>query len=285
MSAVFDAAALERLGAHYPDESVTLRHALCGEPSFEPFFAIERLTLLAAALPAASVEYNAGDVAISQDPDKTPMNGLSAEETVRRIAENQSWMVLKNIEQDRDYNTLMTALLDEIEPVVRGATGPMYKREGFIFVSSPNAVTPFHMDPEHNILLQLRGEKTFRIYPNKAGDVVSDEQQEAFYASDGHRNLPYREEFERHAKPVAMAPGDALYVPVKSPHWVKVGGDISISLSITWRSRASDNEALLRRANGWLRARGLTPPPPGRAPLRDRAAMLGQRLADRLGRR
>ncbi|MEZ5892338.1 MAG: hypothetical protein R3C58_04235 [Parvularculaceae bacterium] len=33
------------------------------------------------------------------------------------------------------------------------------------FRLSPGAVTPFHMDPEHNILLQIAGEKTFTIYP------------------------------------------------------------------------------------------------------------------------
>ena len=52
-----------------------------------------------------------------------------------------------------------------LEPLVRARTGTMYKREAFIFVSSPNAVTPFHMDPEHNILMQLRGTKTMTLFP------------------------------------------------------------------------------------------------------------------------
>ena len=32
-------------------------------------------------------------------------------------------------------------------------------REAFIFISSPNTVTPYHMDPEYNFLLQIRGTK------------------------------------------------------------------------------------------------------------------------------
>lgn len=278
---IFERASIEGLTAAYPSAPASLRHRLSDDPLFE----IERLTKLAAALPADRVEYNAGDLPVSQDPSKTPMNGLSAEETVRRIAENNSWMVLKNIERDPDYAALLEQCLGEIASVVEAATGAMHKREGFIFVSSPGAVTPFHMDPEHNILLQLSGRKIFRIYPNNSGEIVSDEQHEKFYGEDGHRNLPYSDTFERHAKAVKLAPGDALYVPVKSPHWVKVGDEVSISLSITWRSQASDREALLRRGNGRIRARGGRPPAPGAAPLRDRAVILAQRVAERLGKR
>jgi cytochrome P450 len=38
------------------------------------------------------------------------------------------------------------------EPLAPG----MCQREGFIFISSPGAVTPFHLDPEHNFLLQIK---------------------------------------------------------------------------------------------------------------------------------
>ena len=277
---IFSAGAIEGFLSCYPGKPALLRHELMGHPLFE----IERLTALAGALPPACVEYNAGDLPVSQDPAKTPMNGLSPEETVRRIAENNSWMVLKNIERDPAFNEILNACLDGIEQAVRPATGPMYKREGFVFISSPGAVTPFHMDPEHNILMQLRGGKTFRAYPDSADAVISDEQHEAFYGDSGHRNLPYKEEFERFAQAFEMAPGDALYVPVKTPHWVKVGDDVSVSLSITWRSNASDREARLRRANAWLRAKGLQPPAPGVSPLRDRAVVFGRRVAERLAR-
>jgi hypothetical protein len=276
----FNAPDVEEFKSCYPGKLATLRHDLIGHPLFE----ITRLTQLAGALPSQSVEYNAGDLPVSQDPAKTPMNGLSAEETVRRIAENNSWMVLKNIEQDAEYNEILNACLGEIEPTVRPATGVMYKREGFVFVSSPGAVTPFHMDPEHNILMQLRGTKTFRAYPDSADAIITDEQHEAFYGDRGHRNLPYREEFEKYAQAFEMTPGDALYVPVKTPHWVRVGDDVSISLSITWRSNASDREARLRLGNAWLRAKGLHPPAPGASPLRDGVVVFARRVTERLAR-
>lgn len=275
----FNPKSLEDFADRYPAAPATLRHDLAAHP----LFAMDRLMALARALPADRIEYNAGDLPIGQDPDKTPMNGLSAAETLARIAENHSWLALKNIERDADYAGLLDACLGEIAQVAAKTTGAMHKREGFIFVSSPGAVTPFHMDPEHNILMQIRGSKTFRIFP-AARHIISDEQHEAFHRPGAHRNLPYREEFDAAATAYKLFPGDALYAPVKAPHWVKAGPGVSVSLSITWRSAASDAEAMLRRANGWLRARGLTPPPPGAAPLRDRAAVFAARFAARLGR-
>lgn len=278
---VFDSTALSDFADRYPAAPVMLRHLLMNHH----LLTVERLVELARKLPAASVEYNSGELPIGQDPAQTPMNGLSPEETVRRIAENKSWIVLKNVEQDGAYAELLNACLAAIEPVAIAMTGAMHKCEAFIFVSSPGSVTPFHMDPEHNILFQISGAKVFNIFPSKAGAIVSDQGHEAFHVCGAHRNLPYKDEYAPLGSAMSMDPGDALYVPVKSPHWVKVGADVSVSLSITWRSAASDREAHLRRANRWLRARGLTPPSPGAAPMRDRAAVIAARLAAKVTRR
>src|SRR4051794_13037647 len=70
-----------------------IRHRLCDHP----LFALPRLLELARALPEANVEYNAGQLPINCDPQLTPRNGLTIEETVRRIAECKSWMVLKYV--------------------------------------------------------------------------------------------------------------------------------------------------------------------------------------------
>ncbi len=276
----FDPASLSAFSARYPASPVRLRHDLTDHP----LFAMDRLIALARALPEKSAEYNSGDLPIGQDPDKTPMNGLSAEETVRRIADNKSWIVLKNIEQNADYAELLESCLGDVAPMARAATGKMHMREGFIFVSSPGSVTPFHMDPEHNILMQVRGTKVFTIFPSGAESFLDADAHEAFHKPGGHRNLPYREEYEGKGEKIELSPGDALYAPVKAPHWVKVGPEVSVSLSVTWRSEASDAEAHLRRANGWLRGKGAAPPHPGASPLRDRAAVLASRIAERFHR-
>jgi len=264
------------LSGRYPHKPARLRHRLLDDPRFT----LEALVGLAARLPAASIEYNAGDIPVNQDADKTPSNGLSAEETIRRIETCRSWMVLKNVEQDPAYAAALEECLADIAPSATPATGRMEKKLGFIFISSAGAVTPFHMDPEHNILMQIRGSKSFSVYPADKG-IVSDEDHELYHAGLHHRNLVHRPEFDALKEAHELRPGDALYVPVKAPHWVKVGPEPSVSFSITWRSRASLDEAALRLANRALRARGLNPPSPGERPLRDRVATLAQRALSR----
>jgi hypothetical protein len=265
------------LSGAYPDRPAKLLHDLQDGGLFE----IGRLLRLAQSLPAASIEYNAGDLPLGQDPAKTPMNGLSAEETIKRIAECRSWMVMKNVEQDAEYAALMERCLAEIVDATAAATGPMHRKEAFVFLSSPGAVTPFHMDPEHNILMQVGGEKTIHIYPSRDYSIVSPEQHEAYH-ENGHRNLAYSETFEEKATAFDLRPGDAVYVPVKAPHRVKVAGDVAISFSITWRSRLSDAEARVHHVNHALRRFGVRPRAPGEAPASDAVKVMAHRIFSKL---
>ena len=252
---IFTDDAKAAFAANYPQRPVHLTHALAADP----FFSLERLATLAADLLPELVEYNRGDLPVEQDPDATPGNGLDIDATIRSIEENGSWMVLKNVERNPACAARLADCLSDIGPQIHDASGDMFRREAFIFISSPGSVTPFHMDPEHNILMQIRGTKQMRIYDAEAGGMLSPELHEAYHAG-GHRNLPYDPAFDEHSTLFTLAPGEAVHVPVKAPHWVQNGPEVSISFSITWRSRLSVAEADLHRMNAWLRRQGLKPP-------------------------
>jgi hypothetical protein len=274
---VFDDIAKD-MTAGYPDAPFRVRHRLAGDARF----ALPALLELSRRLPPELIEYNAGTAAIDQDPDQTPQTGLSIEETIRRIEECNSWMVLRHVERDPVYAAALEECLAEVAPHAAKATGKMHKKEGFIFISSANAVTPLHLDPEHNILLHLKGKKRMAIYP---AESVPDEHHERFHVGRAHRNLRPRPEYESAAQIFDLEPGDGVFVPLKAPHWVRTGPEYSISFSVTWRSAASDREARLRVANHAVRILGGSPPPVGTRPLRDAAAAFAQRVAFRLGRK
>jgi hypothetical protein len=276
MTDAFDTQALAALRASYPEEATLLRHGLCGHP----LLTLEALVELAQRIPAKHVEYYRGDVPIGIGGDDTPSNGLSIAETIRRIEQCGSWMVLKYIEQDPEYCALLHAALAPLRALVGDATGAMLKEQGFIFISSPGAVTPFHFDPEHNILMQIRGHKTMTLYPPADPRFAGPESHEAYHAG-GHRNLPWQDAFRDAGKPVKLTPGDAVYVPVKAPHWVKNGSEPSVSLSITWRSEWSYHEEYAHGFNGLLRKAGLKPSPPGRFPERNLAKSVGFRAVQK----
>ncbi|MDK2761295.1 MAG: cupin-like domain-containing protein [Sphingopyxis sp.] len=258
---VFPADTLDRMAALYPLKAGLLHHHLPDHP----LLSIEALAQLGETLPASEVEYNPGNVPIGVLPENIPSNGLSIGETIRTIDTNGSWAVLKNIENVDAYRTLLMDLLGELKPVVTPRTGAMLTPQGFIFISSPGSITPFHFDPEHNILLQLCGTKVMNVWP--AGDErFADRREHERYHGGGHRNLPWQDAYRDDAQQVPLGPGDAVLMPVMAPHFVANGDAPSISLSITWRSEWSYRESEAHAANAALRRMGLNPAMPPRWP-------------------
>ena len=89
------------------------------------------------------------------------------------------------------------------------------------------------MDPEHNFLLQIRGQKQVSLF-------------------DGEDR-------------------DGLYFPVTWPHRATNGPQVSISFSITFRTTSSDRREVLYRVNERLRRVGIRLPPVGQSDLIDGA--------------
>lgn len=274
---VFDAEARASFAKSYPETPHMLRHALGEHPLLE----LDALAALGEALPETSVEYNRGDLPIGVD-GKPGATGLSIAETIRKVADANSWAVLKNIEQAPAYRALLMDLLAEIRPEIEAKTGAMLTPQGFIFISSPNAVTPYHFDPEHNILLQIRGTKTMTQFP--AGDprFAEDEVHESYH-SGGPRELMWDDALLEGGRAFTLGPGDALFVPVMAPHFVRNGPASSVSLSITWRSTWSYAESDARGLNHLLRQRGFAPAAPGRWPASNAPKAYAFRALRKLG--
>jgi hypothetical protein len=254
-------------------------HDLKGHPLFE----IPRLMRLCQSLPATSIEYNAGNIPVSVDPNRTPGNGLSAEETVRRIAECKSWLVLKNVEQDGEYQTLLQRCLAEVAPHSEPIRPGLCLAEAFIFVSSPHSVTPYHMDPEHNFLLQIRGSKRIYMYDGHDRRVLSEEELERFHAG-GHRNLAYPADRETAAWIYDLNPGFGLHFPVTAPHFVRNGAEVSVSFSITFRTPDLKRRRVVHICNAHLRRCGLRPTPLGMHPRLDSVKYLAMGIVLRAKR-
>lgn len=270
--------ALAQFAAAYPDAPTRLTHRLAGHP----LLTLPALADLAERMPASAVEYNLGRLPLGVAPEDTPSNGLTLGETIRTIETNGSWTVLKNVERDAVYGALLDHALAALAPVVDRSTGPMLHREAFIFISSPHSVTPFHMDPEHNILLQIMGQKTMTVFPAGDEHLVPAQKSEAFH-NGGHRNLIWDEAFKAHGTPYILNPGEAIHVPVKAPHFVENGPAVSISLSVTWRSERSVAEGELHSLNAMLRRRGLPVGQVSTAPEKQGVRRLVYRIMRRMG--
>jgi len=262
-------------GRRFDREPFLVSHSLPGHPLLQ----LPRLIELARTLPEDSVEYNSGNIDVNQPTGLTPRTGLSIEETLRQIETCGSWMVLKNVDQDPVYRELLDRCLDEIQPLIEAVSPGMCRRRAFIFVSSPGALTPYHVDYEFNFLLHLRGDKTITVWNPEDRSVMSEIERERM-VTGGHRNLPYQDEFAAKGKIFALRPGMGVHVPLSSPHHVKVGNHVSISLSITFLTRPGERVRALHTTNAFLRRRGFSPSEVGASDTRDSLKFFAYRIAE-----
>ena len=211
------------------DEPFLVEHDLISHPLFE----LDRLAELVDLLPDKRLEYNRGDVDIVQNPLHVPTTGMTAAETIRNIDTSESWMLLRNVEADPEYRSLLDRAVDEFCARIGPAAANDLRREAFIFISSPHAVTPYHVDPEHNVLLQIRGSKTMSIFDTSAQEDIHTIELERFFAG-GHCNLETEPPESRQM--FELVPGLGLSVPVAAAHVVHNGPEVSISFSMTFRS-------------------------------------------------
>jgi hypothetical protein len=264
-----------------------------------PLLQLPRLVELARSLDSP-ILYFRGDHAINQvDADAADGSGeskrtfadrklsrpaLSATETIAQIESCRAWMQLRDVGSDPEYASLLGKIIDEFRvPSERVAPGLSAPRAD-IFVSSPGATTPFHLDEEHNFLLQIRGSKKMSI-ANGFDPAVLDRSCLSSYFRGNGELVPFSEHLGQHSVHVDLLPGEGVHIPPCFPHWVQNGDAVSISLGILWYSDVTARRRYLYRVNRWMEQAGLKPAAPGDRPMSDAIKALPQTIKRQLRRR
>ena len=255
----FDTETLQR---DFFERPFAIRHNLVDHPLLK----LDRIGELADSLQPGQVEHNMGDVPEVLPGGEAPKLDQPPGEIVRGIETNGAWIVLKRIETDPEYKALLDQTLDEVIPLVADRGGGASNRQAFMFLSAPNSTTPVHFDPEDNFLLQIRGPKEMNVAPWPSGEMEHEEVER--YHGGGHRNIGVKPEG---GTAFRMEPGDGVYVPLHSLHWVKTFDQPSISFSITFNTQHNEQLIGAYRLNARLRKLGLSPKPPGERPGSDKA--------------
>lgn len=246
----------------------SLGHNLSGHP----LFALPRLVRLAQSMPRDRVEYNSGKLQPGMRPEDVPTLEMAPEDVIRRIEHHNAWMVIKSVEEDPAYGDLLYSFIDEAAFAAGLNPAIFTDLKAFLFISSANATTPFHIDAEENILLQIRGDKFVHIFDNHDRLLVDEEAMEI--SPSKHRNQHYEEAFETRAHVFTMSEGSAVHIPYMWPHWVRTGGRYSISIAMTWKTPEVLRMNKIRLVNGTLRRFGLPQKPPGVSPWADAAKVM-----------
>lgn len=236
------------------------RHSLADHP----LFAMPRLIELVHSLAdkPGEVYFDAGNVRVDQRWDQVPVTQLSVEQLLERIEHSGAWIVVRHAERDPAYAAVLNDCMAEAESLAnRRFRAEMARQHAIIFITSPNRVTPYHIDAECNFILQVRGTKTIHVFDRDDREILTEQELERFWAGDNNSAV-YKPQYQSRAIVYDAQPGVAIHVPVNCPHWVQNGAGISVTLSVNFWYRDTSRTDVYR-ANYFLRQAGLTPQPPG----------------------
>jgi hypothetical protein len=215
-------------------------------------------------------------------------NARSTVETLSDVAAAKAWTSLLNVQTDDLYRTLVDEVLDDVKPRIDQCDPGMLYRAGWIFVTSPRTITPFHMDKEHNFILQIQGKKRLYVWEPDDIETLGEAARDLFHYNHSRDLVVWREEARARAHVFDLEPGMGAYMPSTSPHLVENLDGPSITASFTYYTDATRRNARLHTLHQRMRIRGMTPSPVGARPLLDSIANAGclcaagfQRVVDR----
>lgn len=204
-------------------------------------------------------------------------------DVIRDLQNANAWLTLLSVQDDPGMAEIMNTYLDQLESGIsakQGKRAKLHKRVAFVFVSSPDSVTPVHYDIEHSLLMMVSGCKTVSI-----GRFETDaDRRHEFdrYWGGAHGRI---EKVPPEVATYTMTPGRAVYIPPGTPHWVHNSSEISLSVTLTYFTAATVRENRVESFNAHLRRRHMNPREPGQSITVDRAKVcalgayiIGQRL-------
>ena len=219
--------------------------------------------------------FNEGAIEAGTKPDynRPEEERAAVIELVRKIEQSEAWIILKHVEREEGYKEIMEAVVCDALSLAGAAGRKLLRKikwfEAIVFITSPNRVTEYHIDRECSWIFQIAGNKTIHLFDRADKDVVPEPELERFYTVDNHAS-EYKPQFEDRALVYDMNPGTGVHIPVNTPHWLKNGNNVSITLNVNFQFHDVE-VANLYKANYYLRRAGLNPSIPGLHKAVDRA--------------
>jgi hypothetical protein len=252
-------------------DSFMFTHHLAGNPLFQ----IPRLVELAQHLISygpGSIHCQISDIPMHLKWKDAPGKGQFQEqipEFIANIEKSDSSLLLYSVQRDPVYQALLDQIVDELTDL----TGAPLRQEmtwldAYIFIASPRAVTPYHIDHESTFLFQMHGDRQAHLFPCDDRSLLTDQELENFYIGDFDA-ANFKPEYQSSAKVYSLVPGKGVHHPVCAPHWYQNGDTYSVAMGIHFGLRSFDLQARIYQANHYLRKLRLHPKPPGQSAFRD----------------
>jgi hypothetical protein len=178
-----------------------------------------------------------------------------------------AWLRLTRVDEiNEDFRDLCETFYSDLSKLLnRDIRADLMKTFVTLFITSPNKITPYHLDHTWNFLLQIQGSKTVHLYDESDPRVLSPEIREGWYM----QQCSIEENKDVSGIAYNLAPGEAAHHPVNAPHWVQNGPEVSVSLSFGLCLHSANDDAKVHQMNYLLRRLGMQPTPPRQSKWRD----------------
>ena len=194
----------------------------------------------------------------------------SISEVFDNIANPGSWIALYAIQSEPEYRQLVWEIVNSVEGKWKNLDPGVFFVDGYIFISSPPSVTPFHIDRENNFLLQVAGKKRFGVWHPTENKVISEEAIEDWIVDSSLARVKYRPEYQKYAAvDDVLEAGQGIYMPSTAPHMTHAEADLatpdspySITIGVVFYTRNTRKLAYIYAMNKVLRKIGLVPKAP-----------------------
>lgn len=180
----------------------------------------------------------------------------SAEELFLAAQNGKIWI---NLRKAMNVHPEYSLVLDQMYGGIAKHTGQNpFNANGGVLITSPVARTPYHFDKTETILWHIRGPKRIFFYPVEE-KFISDISYERAVTNMLEDDLPYEADFEKDAKAIDLAEGQAVSWPLSAPHRVDNHG-FCVSVTTEFSSKESGLKNAAMIANATLRTKfGMSP--------------------------
>jgi len=241
-------------------EPFAFQHAL-GSSALLEFAKLRELCVYCSRRPG-DFHIETGEAAAG-DKWRSAGQGTNLVDSFDALEHSRTLILLKRVHSHPAYCELLTDYLSELSELMGFDFDRRYHRPiCTIIIASPRRVTPYHIDAEMNLLMQVRGTKRFYVFDGTDPDILSSDALEKFWGANEMNAAEHSIERQNKAILFELAPGRGVHVPLTFPHWAQSGPEVSVAVSINFRLIRCD-QSNLYRANYLLRRLGFNPSKPG----------------------
>ena len=174
-------------------------------------------------LPKSHVYYSSGDVDVTANLDtahKLYKPEMTLEDAFANIETSGAFVMVREPESDPIFKELFNDLIADVKKFADNIDPGLDGFKLYLFIASPESVTPFHNDRYSTFLFQLQGHKDVNVWTPWEKSLITAIELEQFFSFKKTFDPELNDGYLGKATVNHCHPGETVPLPFASPHWI-----------------------------------------------------------------